>query len=73
METPNNIKETTVTVGDIRINISAAGLWMDSLDNDGNVKSSTALAWEELTAEEASLYVSLSEPVEETAELLKVG
>jgi hypothetical protein len=59
METPKNIQETTITVGDIRINISAAGLWMDNLDNAGNVQLSTALAWEELSAEEYELYSAM--------------
>jgi len=60
MENPKNIKETTITVGDVRINISAAGLWMDTLDGKGEVQSSTALAWEELTTQEAETYMAMA-------------
>jgi len=67
MENPKSIKETTITVGDVRINISAAGLWMDTLDDKGEVQSSTALAWEELTTQEAETYLSLAEIAEPLA------
>lgn len=59
METPKNIQETTVTLGDVRIDISDAGVWMDELDSKGEVTSSTALAWEELSEEEYEVYCEL--------------
>lgn len=55
----DEISSLTVTVGDQRVNISEAGIWVDLLDDQGNVQSSFAKAWEELTEEEADLYTDL--------------
>ena len=67
MLTPSGIKETTITVGNVRINISEAGLWMDMLNDKGEIQSSTALAWEELTAEETEVYLGLALEIEPLA------
>lgn len=56
------IAEVTVTVGDQRINISDAGIWVDLLDSSGEVQSSFAKAWEELNETEVQVYADLLPP-----------
>jgi len=48
METPKNIEETTITTGNIRVNISSAGVMIDTIDSEGKVESTVALAWREI-------------------------
>jgi hypothetical protein len=40
--------ERTVVVGNHRTNVSEAGIWVDTLDEEGRVISSRAMDWAEL-------------------------
>ncbi|MCK9567447.1 hypothetical protein M0R72_00695 [Candidatus Pacearchaeota archaeon] len=57
------IQEQTITVGNRRMIISEEGIWVDSLNPNGTVDSSVAVAWEELATHEADSYMSLYEVI----------
>jgi hypothetical protein len=64
MKTPKNIKETVIETGNIRINVSEAGLWIDTLDMVfGKVVSSIGLGWEELSLPEERSLVQEEYPI----------
>jgi len=59
MNYENNSEEVTISVGDERIIISHAGVWIDLLNEDGTVQSSSAKAWEELEVDEFEMYLEI--------------
>jgi hypothetical protein len=56
----NNIKEVTVEFDGKTINISEAGIWVDTTDDAGR-PISMAVAWDELPSHEANSFMSLYE------------
>jgi hypothetical protein len=60
MANANNVKEITVEFENKTINISEAGIWIDTVDGEGQ-PISMAVAWEELPSHEANSFMSLYE------------
>jgi hypothetical protein len=56
----SKIEETVIMAGNYRMNISSAGVWIDDMGSDSKTAVlSTAMAWEEMTEDQVSSYMSL--------------
>ena len=65
MANANNVKEVMVEFENKTINISEAGIWIDTVDGEGRPVS-MAVAWEELPSHEAKSFMSLYEIIRDS-------